>query len=512
MGSLSERNPSVWVATTPETAYPPLSGRIEVDVAVIGAGITGLTTALLLKEAGATVAVLEAGRVASGTTGYTTAKVTSQHGLVYAELVGKHGHDKARQYADANQAAIELVAGQVERRNIDCQFERQDAYTYTTEAERRADIAAEVEVATSLGLPATYVENTALPYPVEAAVRFTGQAQFHPRRYCLALAEAIPDAGSHLFEMTRGLDVDESGDGQGRVVVKADGGEVVAGDVVVATLLPFVDLGGFFAKAHPVRSYAMAVRVDGEAPSGMYLSADTPTRSVRPVHLDGDVGLILGGESHKVGQGGDTEQYYATLGSWSRANFSVASVEHRWSAHDYVPVDSLPFVGRSPRSQRLQVATGFKKWGMSNGTAAGRIMADNILGRENPWAAAFDATRVDVTGSVKEFVSENLNVGKRFVKDHLDRLSAPSAAHLAPGDAGLVDAGGEKVAAYRHPDGTLQAVSAICTHMGCTVQWNPAETTWDCPCHGSRFACDGTVLNGPAVADLTQVPIDPEDR
>ncbi len=512
MGSLGLRHPSHWVGTTDPSSYPRLAGRVEVDVAVIGGGITGLTTALLLKRAGASVALVEADRVASGTTGYTTAKVTSLHGLTYAELINSHGEDKAHQYAQANQAALAQVAALVDQLDIDCQFERQPAFTYTTETPRRADIAAEVEAATTLGLPASYTEDTALPYPIEAAIRFEDQAQFHPRRYCLALAAAIPGDGSHLFEMTRASDVDEAGE---RPTVRAEGGEVVAGDVVVATLLPFIDLGGFFAKAHPMMSYAMAVRIDGDVPEGMYLGADSPTRSVRPVHLDGpggEVGLILGGESHKVGQGGDTEQYYANLESWARTTFPIRSIDYRWSAHDYVPVDSVPYVGRSPRSRRVHVATGFKKWGMSNGTAAGMVLADLLVGRANPWAEVFDATRVDAKASAKEFVSENLDVGKRFVKDHLSRMGSPPAEELAPGQGGLVNVGGDDVAAYRRPDGSLAAVSAVCTHLGCTVQWNPAETTWDCPCHGSRFDCEGVVLYGPAVADLAPVPIDPEEQ
>ncbi|HEV2069887.1 MAG TPA: FAD-dependent oxidoreductase [Acidimicrobiales bacterium] len=500
MGSLHMNNPSVWVGTTASSpTFPTLSGTVEVDVAVVGAGITGLTTAWLLKQGGAKVAVLDSGPVASGTTGYTTAKVTSQHGLAYAKLVSTHGHDKARQYAEANQAAVERVATTVEELGIDCQFERRPALTYTTDPGRRADVAAEVEAATGVGLPATYVETTDLPYPVQAAVRFENQAQFHPRRYCLALAGAIDGDGSHVFECTRAHDVDESGDAP---VLRTDGGNVAAGAVVVATLLPFHDPGGFFAKAHPFSSYALAVRVDGDLPEGMYLGADSPTRSVRPVQLDGERGLILGGESHKVGQGGDTEQYYASLESWARDTFAVRSIDWRWSAHDYTPIDSAPYVGRSPRSQRVYVATGFKKWGMSNGTAAGMILSDALLGRDNPWSEVFDATRVDASGSAKEFVKENVGVGKRFVKDHVARLTAPSADSLAPGEGGLVDIDGDEVAAYRHPDGTLQAVSAICTHLGCVVQWNPAETTWDCPCHGSRFACDGKVLYGPATADL----------
>ena len=506
MGTLHERNPSLWVATTEETSYPALAGDLDVDVAVVGGGITGLTTALLLGRAGARVALVEAGRVAAGTTGYTTAKLTSLHGLVYADLIAEHGTDKARQYADANQAAIAAVRELAEGLGIDCQLETQDAYTYTTEAERRGDIAAEVEAATTLGLPATYVERTELPVAVEGAVRFADQAQFHPRRYCLGLAEALTDQGIGVFEATRALDVDEGGE---RAIVQTDGGSIVADHVVVATLLPFVDPGGFFTKAHPMRSYAMAVRIDGAVPQGMYLSTDSPSRSVRPVHLDGEVGLVVGGESHKVGQGGDTTQYYATLETWARQTFDVRSIEHRWSAHDYVPVDSVPYVGRSPRSRRTMVATGFKKWGMTNGTAAAMILTDAILGRENPWAEVYDATRVDASTSAKEFLAENLNVGKRFVADHVARLTAPAAEGLEPGEGGVVDVEGQKVAAYRAPDGTLQAVSAICTHLGCTVSWNSSETTWDCPCHGSRFACDGRVISGPAVVDLEPVATGP---
>ena len=501
MGSLSLANPSVWVELSPPpVSYAPLRGTVHADVAVVGAGITGLTTAWLVKQAGMTVAVVEADRVCSGTTGYSTAKVTSLHGLTYAELVEAHGPGKARQYADANQAGVEAVAATVEELGIECQFERRPAFTYTTDPQRRAAVAAEVEAAAGLGLAATYVETTDLPFPVEAAVRLEDQAQFDPRRYCDALAEAVAGGGSQVFEHTRALDVDESGD---RPVVRTGGGDVVAGAVVVATLLPFVDLGGFFAKTHPVSSYALAARIDGELPGGMYLGADQPTRSVRPVHLDGGMGLILGGESHKVGQGGDTTQYYAALESWARSHFAVRSIDWRWSAHDYVPADGVPYVGRSPRSRHLYVATGFKKWGISNGTAAAMVLRDLILERDNPWIEVFDATRVDASSSLTQIVKENVDVGKRFVKDRLARVAAPPAEELAPGEGGLVSLEGEDVAAYRHPDGTLQAVSPTCTHLGCTVAWNPAELTWDCPCHGSRFGCDGTMIVGPATADLS---------
>jgi Rieske Fe-S protein len=350
------------------------------------------------------------------------------------------------------------------------------------------------------------------PFVAAGAVRFDDQAQLHPRRYVLGLAEAFVAAGGRLIEQRRVLDVDDA-DGGG-VLVRVEGGTTVrAGQAVLATLLPFLDVGGFFAKAHPHRSYAMAVRLaGGPLPTGMYFGVDTPSRSSRTVRFDdGEEGLVLGGNGHKTGHEPDTDGQYGDLESWARQSFEVASIEARWSAQDYEPVDGVPYVGRSPRRSDVFVATGFKKWGMSNGTAAAMILSGELTGRPSPWAAVFDAARVDAAPSVKAFVQENLDVGKRFVKDHVRRLTAPEAEVLAPGEGGLVEVDGEHVAAYRDAEGNLAAVSAVCTHLGCTVQWNPAELSWDCPCHGSRFSCEGKVLAGPAVEPLTPVQIQQED-
>ena len=495
MGTLDETNPSLWVGTTPAAAeHPPLAGApLAVDVAVIGAGITGLTTAALLQEEGATVAVLEAGRVCAGVTGYTTAKVTALHGLVYAGLAESAGDDVARQYGDANQAAIGRVARFVEEWGIDCDFSRRAAFTYTTDPAQAKSVEAEVETARRLGLPAELTSETELPFDVVAAVRFDEQAQFHPRRYCLGLAGRLT-----VYERTRALGVDE--DGTGPCVVTTDRGEVRADHVVVATHLPFLDRGGFFAKCHPTRSYAMATRLDGPVPRGMYLGIDTPSRSMRAA--EGDSLLVVGGEGHKVGQDDDTSRRYSALEEWARQTFPVASVEYRWSAQDYASVDGRPFVGRQLPRSRVFVATGFKKWGMTNGTAAAMIVADAIAGRDNPWAEAFDASRMKETVT-RDFVRENLDVGKRFVGDRLRTLVPPGAEGLEPGEGGIVHVDGEKVAAYRDDDGRLHAVSPVCTHLGCLVSFNTAERTWDCPCHGSRFTVDGSVIQGPATRDLS---------
>jgi glycine/D-amino acid oxidase-like deaminating enzyme/nitrite reductase/ring-hydroxylating ferredoxin subunit len=509
LGNLYEANPSIWATTTVETSYPPLPrSGMSFEVVVIGGGIAGLTTALLLKRAGFNVALLEARRIASGTTGYTTAKVTSLHGLTYARLIREQGEEKARQYADASQAALELVASLVTDDGIDCGFERQSAFTYTEDPDKVADIEDEVRAARSLGLPAALTTTTDLPWEVMAAVRFQDQAQFHPRRYALGLTRLIEGDGCRIFEETRALDIDTAGNG---VTVKTEHGDLNAGYVVQATHLPFHDPAGLFARAAPSRSYCLAAEIDGAVPQGMYLSADNPVRSLRP-HRSGETEyLLVGGEGHKVGQGDFTTTRYAKLEAWVRDRFTVKAIDFRWSAQDYMPADEVPYIGRlSPNSERLFVATGFRKWGMTSGTAAGMILKDLILGQSNPWAEVFDATRLDFAPSASKLIKENANVAKRFFGDRLSALVAPEIDSLKPGEGAIVRSGHGKVAAYREMGGMVKALSPTCTHLGCVVSFNDAEQSWDCPCHGSRFDIEGHVIEGPAVEPLDPVDVDAE--
>ena len=455
---------SVWLATADRPEYPALDGDVEVDVAVVGGGITGLTTAVLLQRDGARVALVDAGRLGDGTTGGTTGKVTSQHTLVYADLLTKHGPERARMYAEANQAGVETVAELVADAGADCQFERAPAYVWTNRVGERSGIEAEYEAAASLGLPASLTQEIDLPFPVEVALRFDEQAHFHPVRYLTALARAFTERGGQVFEHTRAQGLDEDDD---TAMVHTSGGRIRADQVVVATLIPVFDRGGFFAKERPSRAYGVAAVLDGSVPTGMHISAGSPTHSTRPWH-DGDRrGLIVVGGNHETGHGDATPGRFGELEQWAREHFDVASFEYRWSAQDYSTVDEIPYVGRSPRTQRTFVATGFRKWGLSNGTAAARMIADLVAGRDNPWVPAFDATRIGDTGTVAKLVKENVHVGKMFVKDRLARRHAESVDHLARGEGGIVTIDGETVGAYRHPDGTLEVVSITCTHMGC---------------------------------------------
>jgi len=492
---------SFWVDTgPPQPERPALDEHVRADVAVIGGGIVGVTTALLLQEAGARVVLLERNRIGCGVTGYTTAKVTSQHGMIYSRLRSTFGASRARDYGDANEAALAWIAGRVERDGIDCDFRRKAAYAYVTS--NRAQAEEEAQAAAAAGLPAAFTEATPLPYAVAGAVRFDDQAEFHVRKYLLALAGRLEGG---VYERSHAVEVDTDEN----CVVKTPGGRVTADRVVVATHYPFLDRSLAFVRVHPERSYAIVCRIAGSPPDGMFISGDTPTRSVRAVPRDGDELLLVGGEGHRTGSGGDTEERYRRLERFAREHWDVERVEYRWSAQDGSTIDSVPYVGRlTPRSDRVLMATGFAKWGMTGGTAAALILADLLAGRDNPWASLFDPYRFNARASVPRLIKENAEVGLHFVGDRLLKRGQRSVEDLQPGEADIVRHNGARVAAYRDESGAVTAVSPTCTHLGCQVNWNRAEKSWDCPCHGSRFAPDGSVLEGPAVHRLEVKPLD----
>jgi glycine/D-amino acid oxidase-like deaminating enzyme/nitrite reductase/ring-hydroxylating ferredoxin subunit len=498
--TLPGRATSLWLDTTPATTYEPLPGDVTADVCVVGGGITGLTAALLLKRAGRRVVVVDMDRVAAGVTAHTTGKVTSLHGLHYAGVRSHFGEDGARVYAEANEGALGLIAGLVRDGDIECEFRRKANLVYTEDPEALDGIRDEVEAAAAAGLAAEYTEETDLPWAVAGAVRVADQAEFHARRYLLALADEIHGDGSAIHERTRAVSVDD-GD-PCRVVT--DRGEVTARDVIVATHYPMLDRGLFFARLSPERSYVLACRVEGALPAEMYISTESAPHSIRSAPLDGEELLLVGGESHKTGQGGDTGERYRRLEAWARERFDVREVVYRWSAQDAMPADGLPYVGLvSLVSRHVWTGTGYRKWGLTNGTAAAMILADAIEGRENPWASTFDANRFKPLAAAPTLVKENVNVGVHFVADRLASPDAESLDALAPGEGGIVVVDGDRSAAYRDEDGTVHVLSPTCTHLGCLVSWNRAERSWDCPCHGSRFdAIDGHVLQGPAVHDL----------
>jgi glycine/D-amino acid oxidase-like deaminating enzyme/nitrite reductase/ring-hydroxylating ferredoxin subunit len=497
---MSSGGPSFWIGTTPETDYPALDGDVEVDVAVVGAGITGVTAAVLLKRAGKTVALLDSKRIVRGATGYTTAKITAGHGAMYAKIRKAFGEDGTRVYAESNQAAIERIAQFVEEDGIDCDFERRANYVYAESQDEVEQLRQEAEVERKAGLAVELVDETPLPFSVAAALRLENQAQFHPRKYLLALAATIPGDGSHVFENSRVHDV-ENGE---PCRVKTQQGTVRARDVFVATHLPILDRGLFFAKAYPHRSYAIAAPL-GQAPdpNGMYINSGTPTRSVRTMREGDRVFINVGGNGHKTGDADDTPKRYDQLEQFLRRHWPDAGeVRYRWSTQDYMPHDHAPYIGRLRRNEHVYAATGYQKWGMTNGTVGAMIVTDGILGRENAWAGFYDANRLVKRAGLSSFLKENLSAGVHFVVDRLSPADKGAVDELKPGEGALIRVRGLKTAVYRDDGGELHALSPVCRHLYCYVDWNPAERSWDCPCHGSRYAGDGTVIQGPATEDL----------
>jgi glycine/D-amino acid oxidase-like deaminating enzyme/nitrite reductase/ring-hydroxylating ferredoxin subunit len=490
---------SYWIESTSTPRFPRLEQPVEVDVAILGAGIAGITAATLLKEAGKTVAVVESKEVLRGVTGYTTAKLTSGHTLVYSAIGSIFGSAEARLYAQANEAAIAYVRRVTEERRIECDLETAVNYVYTESREEVEKIRDEVAAAKEAGLDVSFVDETPLPFPIAGAVRQENQAQFHARKYLLPLVESIPGDGSHVFQETRALSVE---DGE-PCRVETDQGEVRAGDVIVATHLSVLDRGLYFAKTSPKRSYVLGIPTEPAAvPDGMFISTETPVHSIRSTPLDGRRLLLVGGEGHKAGQEKDTRRRYAALEAWAGSRFGASQVEYRWSTHDNYSADRVPFVGKlTRRTDHVYVATGFSGWGMTNGTVAGMVLSDAILGRPNAWAALYDSTRLPRVRGLGRLLKENTNAGTRWMADRLPGRKG-TVDEVPVGEGRIVELNGERAAVYKDEQGALTALSPACTHLGCIISWNTAEGTWDCPCHGSRFDTNGRVIQGPAVKDL----------
>ena len=498
-------NQSCWTGSAAERpSLPPLSGNdLRTDVAIVGGGLIGITTALLLQRAGRSVALLEAGRLGRQVTGGSTAKITSQHGLIYHFLAEKMGDDAAATYARSNQAALEWICAQVREQAIDCDLERCPAYVYTTSEARLSELEREAEVASRLGLPARLEHEVPLPFRARAAVRFDEQAQFHPVKYLDALGRELTEQGAHVYESTRVIDV-ESGN-PCRIVTEA--GSLTADDVVVATNLPILDRGGFFGRAFPYRHMCLAAPVGKDmAPSGMFISVDAPTRSVRSTPWnDEERLLIVIGEAFPTGHG-DNATLLDQLEQFARQHFDVASIAYRWGNQDYYSVDRVPYVGQIlPGSTPIRIATGFNAWGITTGTAAAMVLADEILGRPNDWASLYQSNRLSLRVGGRKLLQKNLGVAQSWIAERILPSERQPAESLAPGEGGIVQHGGDSVAAFRDEDGTLHSLAPHCTHMGCELRWNSTERSWDCHCHGSRFDVKGRALNGPAVRNLQQI-------
>lgn len=517
-GVRRDRDPvgSIWRRVS-RALHPPLHGDRDAEVVVVGAGIVGLTAALELARAGRSVVLLEARRIGDGTTGRSTAKVSALQGTRYSDIQRIHGVEVARNYATAQVESLAWIDQQVRDLSIECDWERRTSVTYATTDEGAQTVRDEAEAARAAGLDVRTTGDLGLPFATTAAVFLDDQAQFSPVAYLEALAaevDRLPTAAIHEWSRVTAI----KGRGPHRVVTTH--GTVTAEHVVVATLMPITDRAMFFARAKPTASYTVAVAVDGDLPPHMYISADSPTRSLRTARRHDAAGgtsqvLLVGGEGSKVASGPMPSVAIARLQTWAHEHFAVTDIAEAWSAHDHTPVDHLPWVGpTSPLTPRVVAATGFEKWGMTMGTAAARLLAQNIVaelaGDTPPGWSSFDPRRVAVT-AWPTTARLNLEVAQRLATDWI-RPDVPADAHgkgrrfrsgVFP--AGDPDGGTsvDEPADVGETSGSSREVRVVCTHLGGVCRWNDVEHTWDCPLHGSRFDADGTVVAGPAVRPLS---------
>ncbi len=475
-----------WTASAPHGDFPRLTGQSECDAVVVGAGIVGLSAALTLCEAGKSVVVLEAREVGQQVTGRSTAKVTTQHALIYRYLIDTFGQELAQCYADANREAVDRIRHWVETLQIECDYERQSAFAYACSPDWRAAIENEAEAARCLGFAARVLDRAPLPFETAGALEFPGQAQFNPASYLVGLANAVQARGGRIHQQTRAGSFERGS----RWQVGFEGGSVEADQVILATHLPVETPIDLASPTQPRCHVAMAFRPQEDARiDGMFIGVDEPTHSIRMGRDDQGPLMIVLGPRFKTGQDADVARRFVDLEDWARDNLPVSEPVWRWCNEDYDTADRMPYVGEpdTEQSPGLFVATGFNGWGISNGTAAGLGIARQIITGRRPWKHLYDPNRP----SPDDF---NQSTDSQSQVDGLDAIGR--------GEGGVITQGDEKIAVWRDDAGELHAVSAACTHMGCTVTWNNADRTWDCPCHGSVFQADGEVIHGPAIEPL----------
>lgn len=499
----AERHVSLWIDDVPPVPRPPLQGDLRVDVAVVGGGITGLTTAWLLSRKGLSVAVLDMARVAMRDSGHTTAHLTEFVDYHYGWLLRRYGIEGARGVRASTRAAIELIAGIADELGIDCHFQRIPMYYYTEVRRQLSQVEAEYAAARRIGLKAVRVRAIPVPFSTRGGIRIDDQARFNPRRYLVPLAESLDREGVGIYEQTRVLQWTE-GD---PCLLRTSGGTVRAGRVVLATHSPAATRGLIHTRIAAYRTYVLGLRLEGGrggVDDALFYDTADPYHYVRFEETASGPVLIVGGEDHKTGQG-DPERSYERLETWCRARFPVSEVAWRWSGQVYDPHEGIPYIGAHDRDGRVLFGTGYAGNGMTFGTVAAMVLADRILGRSNPWTRLYSPSRFKPLAGATRYVQENLDFPLHLLGDRFRPADAAALADVPPGEGRLVDVGGRRVAAFRDSDGAVSTCSATCPHLGCHVQWNAAEKSWDCPCHGSRFDARGGLLNGPAAADLERL-------
>ncbi len=480
---------SVWIDSCKLKKREVLNKDIKTNTIIIGAGIAGILIGYMLKQNNIDVVLIDAEEMLSGNTKNTTAKITSQHDLIYDKLISEFGEEKARQYAKANELAIKKYKEIIQKRNIDCDFEEKSAYIYSlNEVE---NLKKEVDAANKVGICAEFVEDANLPFKIKGAVKFNNQAQFNPLKFLKDISKDLL-----IYENTRALEIKEN-------LVVTNRGNINAENIVVATHYPIMNTPGYyFMRMHQERSYVIALE-NAQDLNGMYIDVDKngySFRNYKDLLLLGDIGQRTG-ENEKGGS-------YDKLRKIARELYPNSIEKYHWSAQDCMTIDKIPYIGRySEDTPNVYVATGFNKWGMTTSMVSAMIISDMILGKENDFSEIFSPNRFDLSLSIKNLATDMIETTKNFIAQKI-YIPSSQIEHIKNGHAGIVEHNGEKVGVYKDNDGKEFIVSTKCPHLGCQLAWNADELTWDCPCHGSRFDYKGKLIGSPSTKNLEKYKLE----
>lgn len=494
---------SLWKEiTTKSSTYPALSKDLDIDVAIIGAGITGITAALQLIKAGKRVAVFEADKVGGVTTGFSTGNLYIAVQPYYQHIISKFNVAAAKQIAKSREFAIHYIEKNIKEKNIKCHFHRRPWFAYTNDESRISILEKEVEAIKSLGFDINFTNTLPLAFKFKKAARMENQARLNPLQYVVSLADYLKQQGCLIFENTRIEDIEEKNDSC--YLTTNHGKKITAKKIVMATHTPIgVNATQLFTA--PYRSYVVSVRLkNNEYPEGHFWDLDFPHHATCTHAVSGDHPelLMVAGSHHKVGQGKITDSHYQELEKFLRDHFPVEKIAYQWSAQHYQTADDVPYIGLVSRfAKHTYMGTGYFADGLVYGTIAGIIMSDLILEKENEWAQIYNSNRLKLLASAAFLAKENSNYLLQYYKD-FPKKNFTHFSEIKPGNAKVVEIDREKWGIYRDENNKLHMVSAVCTHMKCLVNWNHVEKSWDCPCHGSRFTIDGEVIEGPAKINL----------